>query len=221
MRMRVLVTEEQLRLIKENDEYQNLMRLASSGNIDNIKTALMISYNYDTETQNKILNYWLNYCNQSTHVDWLNNTAIMPMGNPIDWIPDTIVNLSKAKRITFDYQDITELPDNFGELVNLEELYLGNNFIEELPQSFGGLVNLRYLDLSNNNIEIFPDVIKFLENLSFLNLKGNKIQHVPEFLSKLPNLKYLILKGNNLSEDEKNKVRRMLPHLKNLALNDL
>ena len=79
--------------------------------------------------------------------------------------------------------------------------------------------DIYYLDLSDNLIENFPESIEYLDKLSYLNLSGNNIRFIPEYLSNMSNLKYLNLKDNELSEEEKDKVRKMLPHVKNLALN--
>lgn len=46
--------------------------------------------------------------------------------------------------------NISQLPNNFGNLVNLKYLVLYSNNLTDLPISFGKLKRLRYLDLSSN-----------------------------------------------------------------------
>lgn len=217
MRMKLIITEAQYKLLKEDNEYENLIRLASSNNIDNIQTALIISYNHDKDVQNEVLTHWLNFFSYGKKRNWIAQEDIILSSNDLDWLPDTITNLSNVERLFLDNNQLTTLPDNFGELRNLKELHLKNNFIEELPESFGNL-SIYYLDLSDNLIENFPESIKSLNKLSFLDLSNNNISFIPEYLSEMQSLKYLKLKDNKLSEEEKDKVRKMLPHVK-LALN--
>ncbi len=217
--MKLIITEAQYRLLKENDEeYKNLIRLASSENKNDVNMALMVSYNHDKDVQNEVLTYWLNFFSYGGKKDWFSQKDIILSSEDLDWLPDTITNLRNVERLFLDNNQLTSLPDNLGEFENLKELHLKNNFIEELPESFGRLL-IYYLDLSDNLIENFPKSIEYLDKLSYLNLSGNNIRFIPEYLSNMSNLKYLNLKDNELSEEEKDKVRKMLPHVKNLALN--
>lgn len=56
----------------------------------------------------------------------------------------TIVDLDLSKN------QLTELPESFGELVHLQRLDLFENKLTELPLSFAGLERLRWLDLKEN-----------------------------------------------------------------------
>ena len=48
--------------------------------------------------------------------------------------------------------EITALPDSFGELVALRDLELHHNELTELPASFGQLGNLERLTLHQNQL---------------------------------------------------------------------
>ena len=45
---------------------------------------------------------------------------------------------------------LTELPESFGELSQLQKLDLYGNKLKELPLTFAGLERLRWLDLKDN-----------------------------------------------------------------------
>lgn len=62
--------------------------------------------------------------------------------------------------------NITQLPDNFGNLVNLRHLNLYSNKLDNLPESFGRLERLRYLDLSGNPL-----------NSQLMKVVGNCLTH--------------------------------------------
>lgn len=50
--------------------------------------------------------------------------------------------------------ELRELPQNFGLLVNLKHLDLYKNKLETLPLSFSNLKSLRWLDLKENPLEL-------------------------------------------------------------------
>lgn len=118
------------------------------------------------------------------------------------------------------------LPNEIGNLIALEELYLGKNKIDgEIPSSIGNLSNLIYLDLGFNELEgaipfemgnltnlieiklfhnelegIIPPQFGNLTNLTNLSLASNKlIGPIPPELGNLSNLYRLSLLDNNLS----------------------
>ena len=54
------------------------------------------------------------------------------------------------------FDDISELPESIGNLVNLTSLSLGSNSLYELSKSIGNLVNLTSLDLGSNELSELP-----------------------------------------------------------------
>ena len=88
-------------------------------------------------------------------------------------------------------------------------LYLENNQLTSIPD-LSKLVNLKYLYLYNNELTSIPDLSK-LVNLKYLYLENNKLTSIPD-LSKLVNLIRLYLENNQLTENEINKIIKMLPN---------
>ena len=77
--------------------------------------------------------------------------------------------------ITVDNQHITKiglydcrlskLPESFGELASLNELYLSSNKLKFLPSSFGDLKSLEILELNENQLKTLPESIGDLSSL--------------------------------------------------------
>lgn len=136
-------------------------------------------------------------------------------------LPLTFSNLSKLKKcILYIYSDnATSLPNDFGRLINLEELILGatlerfpDNFsnlinlkkleifgiFEELPLNFGDLINLEVLRIQGE-FTTLPSSFTNLTNLFYLRLHG-KLDYLPNDFGDLKKLSHLRLNTLNLKE---------------------
>lgn len=65
-------------------------------------------------------------------------------------LQDNISTLKNIVDLDLSKNQLTELPESFGELVHLQRLDLFENKLTELPLSFAGLEKLRWLDLKEN-----------------------------------------------------------------------
>jgi internalin A len=94
---------------------------------------------------------------------------------------------------------ITELPNEIGQLANLQKLDLSHNQLTLLPESIGQLTNLQKLDLKANRLISLPDSLGQLTNLQWLNLSGNQLTSLPESLGQFANLQSLSVGSNRLT----------------------
>ena len=85
------------------------------------------------------------------------------------------------------FNQLTELPENFGNLDNLYILDLGYNSINNLPDSFLDLSSLTYLWLFNNELSSLP------ENFCSLDLNWSDDDYF--------GYPYFAIGGNMLCED--------------------
>ncbi|MBD2210927.1 leucine-rich repeat domain-containing protein [Nostoc linckia FACHB-104] len=95
--------------------------------------------------------------------------------------------------------NLTALPSEIGQLVNLRSLDISRNLLSSLPGEFGQLVNLRSLDLSDNQLSSLPAEIGQLVKLQSLNLYSNQLSSLPAEIGQLVKLQSLNLRKNQLS----------------------
>jgi len=96
--------------------------------------------------------------------------------------------------------DLTEFPRAILDLAStLEYLDLSRNQLTTLPDDFDQLVNLKIAFFSENNFTQFPAVLGACPNLEMIGFKACKLATIPEnaFPEKL---RWLILTNNQLTE---------------------
>ena len=103
----------------------------------------------------------------------------------ISQLPDNIGQLSQLTTLYLEKHDLTELPESFTFLSNLVNLYISNNWLTSLPEDFGSLTSLSILDLGYNKLESIPASIGGLENLEYLFLFNNQLTSLPETICNL------------------------------------
>lgn len=131
----------------------------------------------------------------------------------LDSVPSEIGKLKKAKSLYItkdstggwavyppasELEQMTEvppfrkLPNELGELTNLQNLGLVGLDLKELPDNFGQLQHLDSLNLAKNKLAISKEIgkLKELKSLKYLALFGNKVDStdVNELKKANPNL---------------------------------
>jgi Leucine-rich repeat (LRR) protein len=111
-------------------------------------------------------------------------------------------------------KNIDSIPSNIiCELSQLEELVLVMNGLERVPECLSQIPTLKRLDLSDN-IEISIENVCKISSLEELSLNGCALKQLPREIANLKNLKKIGLSNNNFSDDEKEKVEKMLINVK-------
>ena len=97
---------------------------------------------------------------------------------------------------------IKALPDDFGNMTSLRELYLSDHVIEELPQSFTKLKNLEILDIRNNLLQDLPADFGSLASLKRCMLQTNELKNLPNSMENMNYLEELNLSFNKGLNEE-------------------
>jgi internalin A len=125
-------------------------------------------------------------------------TSLSLFGKQIKELPEEIGQLTNLDSLDLSYNQLTTLPETIGQLAKLTFLDLTFNSLTILPESISQLVTLSELDLSSNNLTTLAESISQLTNLSELDLSSNKLTTLPESISQLMNLVYLDLRDNQI-----------------------
>jgi len=102
--------------------------------------------------------------------------------NSLSKLIDLDFYIYSLRKYSYNYINISSIPESIGTLAYLEKLNLRRNGIEKIPYSIKKLTRLKELDLSYNNLEGIPKVIQTLKSLEKLNIKRNQIRGVPDSL---------------------------------------
>jgi hypothetical protein len=137
-------------------------------------------------------------------------------------LPPEIWQLTKLKQLSLSggiRSDISQgklmgISGDIDSLSDLKLLNLHNNSLKEIPHNIGALINLEELDLSSNYLESLPEEVWTLNKLKVLNLNYNDFTELPEEISQLNELEELDLLGNQISLEDFNHYRQLLPNTK-------
>ncbi|MBI5546650.1 MAG: leucine-rich repeat domain-containing protein [Deltaproteobacteria bacterium] len=106
---------------------------------------------------------------------------------------------SSDKQIVFHYERaLKSLPDDVGELGNLEEIVICDCGLKALPASIARLGKVQNVDLTHNRFEQFPESLCGLQGLRTLSLGRNGLKSVPDAIGRLKKLQVLDLDQNQL-----------------------
>ena len=113
-------------------------------------------------------------------------------------IPESFGQLVNLQTLDLRRNKLINIPDSFGQLMNLQKLNLGANQLINIPESFGQLVNLQTLGLCDNQLTSLPESFGQLQNLKNLSLYNNQLTSLPESFGQLVNLKTIFINNNLL-----------------------
>jgi hypothetical protein len=83
------------------------------------------------------------------------------------------LNNSRVHELDLSRAGITKVPEEIGNITQLQTLTLSENKIEALPETIGLLTNLRCLYLFHNRLTSLPESLYTMGHLQWLGLTGN------------------------------------------------
>jgi Leucine-rich repeat (LRR) protein len=107
--------------------------------------------------------------------------------------------------------NLFDVPPDIYRLRDLKVLLLGSNKLTRVPAEIIFLKKLTALTFDHNQLAKVPSWVGELDSLHSLSLGFNKLTTLPPEIGKLSNLRLLDLTGNPMTEDEVEKISRLLP----------
>ncbi|CAH1638328.1 unnamed protein product [Spodoptera littoralis] len=137
------------------------------------------------------------------------NTGLLPFVRGVDFtcndfsddkFPDAIRYMTGLQWLRLDKTNLTDIPEELGKLMKLENLSLKKNSLEKLFGELTELKCLRSLNVRHNNVKSsgIPAELFRLEELTTLDLSHNRLKEVPEGLEKAKSLLVLNLSHNKI-----------------------
>ena len=96
----------------------------------------------------------------------------------------------------------------------MEVIYLSKNYFSTFPIALTLLPQLKKLYIDQNEITAIPHDINKLQELELLDMWSNDLYIVPESISELKKLKVFDLRVIQMSNDEQERINKLLPNTK-------
>ncbi|MGF1694497.1 leucine-rich repeat-containing serine/threonine-protein kinase [Vibrio lamellibrachiae] len=119
--------------------------------------------------------------------------------NQLSELPSELSQLVNLKILFASQNQFTHLPEVLGECPKLEMIGFKDNQISAVPEN--SLPQpLRWLILTDNEIKALPNSLGERPRMQKLALAGNQIKQLPDSVSQLHNLELIRLSANQLTE---------------------
>lgn len=127
-------------------------------------------------------------------------------------LPTFFTNLKKIQSINLLGNQFQEFPQVLTKLETLDEISLSTNQLKNLPPEIKNLKNLKVLILNNNQLKELPKEMGKLTEIKYLELGNNYLNKLPTEMKYLIKLEEMHLERNKFSEQEKERIKKMLPN---------
>lgn len=123
----------------------------------------------------------------------------MSLNNLTGDIPESFGDLTRLRNLWLGNNEIQSLPTTFGNLESLFECWMGEMQIVVLPSNMGNLDSLETLSLSDNSgLHYLPASFGDMERLNWLGLGRCSLDSLPSTFGNLSNLYQFYVDVNNL-----------------------
>ena len=116
--------------------------------------------------------------------------------NNLTSLPENFGNLEVKGNLILKYNKLVSLPESFGNLKVGGSLYLDYNKLASLPESFGNLKVDGHLDLGYNLLTSLPESFGNLKVGGYLDLGDNQLTSLPESFGNIKVGRILWLQNN-------------------------
>lgn len=128
--------------------------------------------------------------------------------------PEDILKLKNLQVLSLSKNKIKEIPDEIGQLQYLQYADFSKNKVVEFPDGLTDCLHLKELVFSQNLLQALPAAIGKLKKLEKLDLWSNDLGLYPVEMRQMTALKELDLRVINLSQQEQDRIKKILPNVK-------
>jgi leucine-rich repeat protein SHOC2 len=175
-----------MEFIKKIDKFESLKKFQSISLLTLLESVFQVKYKLNP--QNEVYELKINEEHSRRDSEYLTISGENKKG-----ILDRIGNFQTLKKLEFDFDNSSYLPDCFLNLKELEFLDISLDEIAVIPPSLFGLKSVKSLGLHLNSMRIFPKFINSFPNLTSLNLRIDHTEEFPVDLKQLTKLEQLKL----------------------------
>ena len=133
--------------------------------------------------------------------------------NRLKSLPEGLRQFNDLRYLLLNRNRLRELPDWLPELAQLQALILDHNRFDDFPEVLLSMPQLEQLSIGENYLRGIPLDIDHMQGLHYLSLWGNVLASFPASLGDLPNLKVLDLLHNEMTMDEQEMLKELLPEV--------
>lgn len=112
-----------------------------------------------------------------------------------------IFNITEITKLDLSNNCIETLPEEIGNLVNLEHLWINNNPIKKIPSSIENCKKLKVLDIRNTRLTTLPRQMGTLTNVLIIDTQGVPFEgELVDAVAQGTNAIIEFLRGKNLTQ---------------------
>lgn len=120
--------------------------------------------------------------------------------NALRSLPSTIGHLGPALlKVNLAKNNLSSLPEEFGNFTQLLICFLGENLLTSLPESFGQLLKLARLGMKSNPLTCLPTSCTALTNVDFANFEECAFEALPAALGHMGKLQEVSFLRNRIT----------------------
>ena len=129
---------------------------------------------------------------------------------------NSIANLQKLEKLGIWGSEfrISEIPDIFANMKELQKFSFAGNMAAQLPKSIYTLEKLKEIAVGSTGISMLDDKIGSLQNLKRIHIYDNLLSSLPDSIFSLPQLSVLNIEENIFNAEEIKKLKGKINSLK-------
>jgi Leucine-rich repeat (LRR) protein len=157
---------------------QRIEKISQNLQLNSIDILFLIDLGIELNTVNLVLtNFEIYYIQAENLLILIKDERIRELNLvlKLEYIPESIENLTGLEVLNLSYNRLTSLPDTFRNLKKLKLLDLSWNEFVEIPEMIKKLPSLKVINLDHNYIEEIPEEVHILMEKVDISLVNNPL----------------------------------------------